>query len=81
MSSLNIYTYNVNSIRSKDKADPFAIEVQRLNPDIMAVIDTRLNTDGERYLQNLLPDYKIISNFTGYRARGVSIIYKKNFQF
>ena len=78
MSALNIISYNVNSIRSNDKANPFSLEVQRLNPDIMTIIDTRLNSEAETYLINLLPDYKVISNYTGHQSRGVSIILKKS---
>ena len=81
MSTLNIISYNVNSIRSNDKANPFSLEVQRLNPDIMTIIDTRLNKEAETYLINLLPDYRVISNFTGHQSRGVSIIFKKSFNF
>ena len=78
MSKLSICTYNVNSIKSRDRINSFAVEIERLKSDIIYLVDTRLDNDQNRYLKNVLSNYYVHSNVVGdLAARGVSILLRK----
>ena len=79
MSKLNIVTFNVNSIKSRDRINSFVVEIERLKADIVYIVDTRLNDTQNRYLRNSLNNYYVYSNTVGdLAARGVSILIKRS---
>ena len=79
MSKLNIATFNVNSIKSRDRINSFVVEIERLKADIVYIVDTRLNDTQNRYLRNSLNNYYVYSNTVGdLAARGVSILIKRS---
>ena len=76
MSEINLITINTRGLRTPEKAQLFATEFMTYNVAIAYLIDTHLNEKAERYLSNLMPNYKIYSNLVPLN-RGVSICFQK----
>ena len=52
MSSLNIFSYNVNGLNDDDKRDAIIRHLHTLRADIQILIDTRLKDKDENRIKN-----------------------------
>ena len=78
MSSLKILCQNVRGLRTKPKMLNYIIEINRLKPDIMVMVDTHFSNGNHITFKNLLKKYKLFSNTVEHQSRGISIIVRKS---
>ena len=76
-SKLRIISFNANSIGKQPKRRQVLCFLQRKNPDLLIIVDTRFSKDIENSVKAEWGGQVLFSSFSS-QARGVGIFIKKN---
>ena len=82
MSSLNIFSYNVNGLNDDDKRDAIIRHLYTLRADIQILIDTRLKDKDENRIKNQADIFNYSCVFQNRKdqnsSRGILVLISKN---